>query len=197
MKTAAVLVLLVAHPALADEVAQACKTLEQDDADRQFPGARDALCRGVAVDCKAKNEEACEASTACRPVRGSGSGPGCKPCTPDMKFWSCDLRPKEEIVGLVTSFSKCQQVKGRWAGGSCLSRGVVQGFIYGTKSTEFTLVVNGKEEALSTSQGNFKLEVESGPLKLELLDKKSNQTVTQQLKLLPGERLTVSFRFKR
>ncbi|MBL8954005.1 MAG: hypothetical protein JNK82_24725 [Myxococcaceae bacterium] len=197
MKNLAALVLLVALPALADEVTEACKTLEQADAHREFPGARDALCRGQAVDCKGKNEEACEANTACRPVRGSGSGPGCKPCTPDMKFWSCDARPKSDIVSLVGEYAKCQRVKGRWSSHShCLTRGVVQGFIDGTRSESFAVFVNGAEET-SIGRRQFNLEVEAGPVKIDVVDKVTKQTVTQQMKVLPGDRLTVSFRFKK
>lgn len=100
-----------------DEVARACRLLGTASFQNRFPGLSDSLCARIDPRCAEKVEKACDASITCRAIRGSGSGPGCAPCTPDWVFWRCESHEKSYLAQAVLASDLCLKSNGQWETG--------------------------------------------------------------------------------
>lgn len=201
-KALAVVLGLLSGASLATPIDDACKALEKKAVADAFPGAREVLCKGVPVDCKALDEKKCDANIACIARRGSGSGPGCTKCTPDIVYWDCQRAPKENVAAQVLRFDGCAAKGGEWrtrtsvAFGECVvPTGTVNGRVVNA-GADVMLRVEGMELPGLLQGGAFSLELDAHePTKFEITDRKTGQVVTKTVIVKPRERVAVEFTF--
>ncbi len=99
-----------------DAVAKACAVLKGKKLDRDLTAVAAALCGAVKDDCGRRSDHAaCAADPRCQALRGSGSGPNCSPCTPDMVFWSCGPASREALAEQVINWDACSRTQGVWS----------------------------------------------------------------------------------
>lgn len=197
-----VVLALLPVASFAGPIEDACTALEKKAVANAFPGAREVLCKGVAVDCKTLDEKKCDANIACIARRGSGSGPGCTQCTPEVVFWDCQPAPKEKAAAQVLRFDGCGAKGGEWvtrpsvAFGECVvPTGTVQGRVVNA-GPDVMLRIEGMEMPGLLQGGAFSLELDANePTKFELVDRKTGKSVTKTVTVKPRERVVVELTF--